>query len=54
MNLFNVYMVLNNGMDCWWKGEAFEGQQALELAWQYAEEEPFYNSFPISWEIDEI
>jgi hypothetical protein len=51
--IYDIYMVLDNGLDCWWQGEAESSAEALDKAWDYAENESYYNSVPVSWDIEE-
>jgi hypothetical protein len=48
-DLYNVYMVLQDGRDVWWQGMAIDGGDALEQAWQYAIDD--YQCEPKSWDI---
>jgi hypothetical protein len=48
-DIYNVYLVLQDGQDVWWQGNAIDGGDALEQAWQYAIDD--YKCEPHSWDI---
>lgn len=50
MDTYNVYMTLLNGNDIWWQGQAKDGGDALEQAWDYALAD--YKCEPKSWDIE--
>jgi hypothetical protein len=52
LDLYDVFMTLRNGTECWWQGFAKDGADALEKAWEYATTEPSYQSEPTTWEIE--
>jgi len=50
MDTYNVYMTLLNGKDIWWQGQAKDGGDALEQAWDYALAD--YKCEPKAWDIE--
>jgi hypothetical protein len=50
LDTYNVYMVLRNKRDVWWQGDATDGGDALEKAWDYALAD--YKSEPQSCDIE--
>jgi len=48
--IYNVYMVLDDGQDVWWQGMAIDGGDALDKALDYARAD--YNCTSVrSWDI---
>jgi hypothetical protein len=48
-DLYDVYMVLEDGQDVWWQGYAVDGGVALAKALDYAKDD--YHQEVRSWEI---